>query len=146
MLVEALEARVREVRFDRDPHCALCGDRPTILESQAMESADGELGDVDEIDAAALTAALTTARLLDVREPHEAVLGSLDGAIEIPASRLEARMHELDSAQRYVVACRVGAKSLWAVRRLRDAGFKRLLHLRGGLLAYAAQHPDFDFF
>jgi hypothetical protein len=29
---------------------------------------------------------------------------------------------------------------------LRDAGFKRTVHLRDGLLAYAAQHPDFEFF
>ena len=90
--------------------------------------------------------ALRDARFLDVREPHEAVLGSIDGAIRIPASQLEARMHELDSAARYVVACRVGAKSLWAVRRLHEAGFTRLAHLRGGLLAYAARHEEFDFF
>jgi rhodanese-related sulfurtransferase len=64
----------------------------------------------------------------------------------MPASELEARMHELDSAKRYVVACRVGAKSLWAVGRLRDAGFGRLVHLRGGLLAYAARNAEFDFF
>jgi predicted sulfurtransferase len=29
---------------------------------------------------------------------------------------------------------------------LRDAGFRRVKHLQGGLLAYAAQHPDFQFF
>jgi sulfur-carrier protein adenylyltransferase/sulfurtransferase len=83
---------------------------------------------------------------LDVREPHEAVLGSIAGAVCIPASQLEARMSELDSATRYIVACRVGAKSLWALQRLRDAGFTRLQHLRGGLLAYAAGHEDFEFF
>ncbi|MHB8230808.1 MAG: rhodanese-like domain-containing protein [Vulcanimicrobiaceae bacterium] len=55
-------------------------------------------------------------------------------------------MHELDSSQRYVVACRVGQKSMWAARRLRDAGFTRVRHLRGGLLAYAAQRAEFEFF
>jgi rhodanese-related sulfurtransferase len=55
-------------------------------------------------------------------------------------------MHELDTADAYVVACRVGAKSLWAAGRLRDAGFDRIIHLRGGLLAYAARHSEFDFF
>ncbi|MGA8533332.1 MAG: rhodanese-like domain-containing protein, partial [Candidatus Tumulicola sp.] len=147
MLIETLSARVREVRFDRDPQCALCGERPSIREARAMEYEDSIAADgVEEIAPNALDHALTSARLIDVREPHEAVLGSLAGAIAIPASQLEARMHELDSSQRYVVACRIGAKSQWAVRRLRDAGFTRLLHLRGGLLAYAAQHPDFEFF
>jgi len=84
--------------------------------------------------------------VIDVREPHEAMLGSVAGAIAIPATQLEARMHELDTSQRYVVACRVGVTSQWAMRRLRDAGFTRLLHLRGGLLAYAAQRADFEFF
>ncbi|MBV8116432.1 MAG: molybdopterin-synthase adenylyltransferase MoeB [Candidatus Eremiobacteraeota bacterium] len=147
LLVETLDARVREVRFERDPDCALCGQHPSIREVAAFED-DDEYGadDVEEIDPAQLDATLARARLLDVREPHERALGTLPGAIEIPASQLESRMHELDSAQPYVVACRVGAKSRWAARRLREAGFRRLLHLRGGLLTYAAQHPDFAFF
>jgi molybdopterin/thiamine biosynthesis adenylyltransferase/rhodanese-related sulfurtransferase len=145
MLIETLGARVREVRFDRDPDCAICGERPSILDAQLTDDADGVV-DAEEIDAMQLDAALEGATLLDVREPHEAVLGSVDGAISMPASQLEARMHELDTARRYIVACRVGAKSRWALARLHDAGFTRLLHLRGGLLAYAAQHDDFSFF
>ncbi len=146
MLIETLGARVREVRFARDPGCAICGERPSISQLAAIVVTDGSGAGVDEVEPAALDAALAGALLLDVREPHEAVLGTLGGAIEIPASQLEARMHELDTAKRYVVACRVGVKSRWAVRRLREAGFGRLSHLRGGLLAYAAQRPEFEFF
>lgn len=147
LLIDTLSARTREVRFDRDPQCGLCGERAAIsrIASNVYEEASAE-SPVQEIEADQLDEALREARLLDVREPHEAVLGSIDGAINIPASELEARMYELDSASRYVVACRVGAKSLWAVRRLRDAGFARLQHLRGGLLAYAARHDEFEFF
>ncbi|HVN68509.1 MAG TPA: molybdopterin-synthase adenylyltransferase MoeB [Candidatus Binatia bacterium] len=147
LLVDSLTARVREVRFDRDPGCALCGERPAISDI-SPERYDEMAGDAPfaEIEAAELDEALRDARLLDVREPHEAVLGSIDGALQIPASQLEARMSELDTAARYVVACRVGAKSLWAMRRLHDAGFTKLLHLRGGLLAYAAGHEEFEFF
>jgi sulfur-carrier protein adenylyltransferase/sulfurtransferase len=146
MLIESLGAHVREVRFARDPSCAICGDRPSILRLATIAREDDASADIAEVEPAALDAALAGALLLDVREPHEAVLGSLGGAIEIPASQLEARMHELDTAERYVVACRVGVKSRWAVRRLREAGFGRLSHLRGGLLAYAAQRPDFEFY
>ena len=147
LLVDALGARVREVRFGRDPACALCGESATIAAIAAAKYDEAAAGEsIAEIDAEQLEEALRGARLLDVREPHEAVLGSIDGAIQMPASQLEARMSELDSAARYVVACRVGAKSLWAMHRLRDAGFTRLLHLRGGLLAYAARHEEFEFF
>ena len=147
LLVDSLAARVRELRFDREPECELCGAHPTrtAIEKRAYEPVEVESG-VAEIEADRLEEALRDATLLDVREPHEAVLGSIPGALQMPASQLEERMFELDSAVRYVVACRVGVKSLWAVRRLREAGFERLLHLRGGLLAYAARQEDFEFF
>lgn len=145
LLIDALGARVREVELERDPQCALCGEHPAIAQARLMQS-DPEPLDVDEIDAASLQGALADATLLDVREPHEAVLGVPEGAVHIPASELPARMHELDSARRYIIACRVGQKSLWGARLLRDAGFRRIVHLRGGLLAYAAHHADFEFF
>jgi len=147
LLIDALAGRVREVRFAREAECALCGDHPSIAGVRAAlyeEAAIEQSG--DDVEAGALDEALRGARLLDVREPHEAVLGSIDGAVRIPATQLEARMHELDTAVAYVVACRVGVKSRWAIARLRDAGFTRIRHLRGGLLAYAAQHEEFEFF
>jgi adenylyltransferase/sulfurtransferase len=145
LLIDALGTRMREVEIDRDPECPLCGAHASITQARLMQPELQPL-DVDEIDAAALEEALTEATLLDLREPHEAILGVPGGAVHIPASELPARMHELDSAKRYVVACRVGQKSLWGARLLRDAGFRRIVHLRGGLLAYAAHHADFEFF
>jgi sulfur-carrier protein adenylyltransferase/sulfurtransferase len=144
LLVESLGARTREVRFERDPSCVVCGEHPTIAKARLID--EEEAHDENEIAPYDLDDALVDALLLDVREPHEAALGTIEGAVHIPASELESRMHELDSACQYVVACRVGAKSLWAIRRLRDAGFRRVRHLRGGLLAYAAMNEGFEFF
>ncbi len=144
LLIESLSARTREVHFERDPRCAVCGTPPTITE--AIERDLDDERDESDLVPSELDEALMHAVLLDVREPHEAALGLVEGAVHIPASQLEARLHELDSARTYVVACRVGAKSLWAVRRLRDAGFTRVRHLHGGLLGYAALHDAFAFF
>ncbi|MGR4064082.1 MAG: molybdopterin-synthase adenylyltransferase MoeB [Vulcanimicrobiaceae bacterium] len=146
LLIDALGARTREVRFDRDPSCALCGDAPVIAGAYESEEAGDAGRGVPEVAPEDLEAALVEAILLDVREPHEAVLGIVPGSVHIPAGELEARLHELDSAKRYVVACRVGAKSRWAVGRLADAGFTRLAHLRGGLLAYGALDSGFEVF
>lgn len=144
LLVESLGARTRDVRFERDAHCAVCGDAPTIRDAMLHE--DDEPRDVDELAPDELDRALENATLLDVREPHEIIVANIDGAIAIPASQLEGRLHELDSARRYIVACRVGTTSLWAIQRLREAGFTRVRHLRGGLLAYAALNADFNLF
>ncbi|MDP9017417.1 MAG: HesA/MoeB/ThiF family protein [Candidatus Eremiobacteraeota bacterium] len=147
LLVDALQGNTRTIAFARDPQCAVCGTQSTITDAVEITlPGSGAQTDVDEISADALDAVLRHATLLDVREPHEAVLGVLEGGVHIPASQLEGRMHELDTAKSYVVACRVGQRSLWAVHRMRDAGFAKLHHLRGGLLAYAAQETDFNFF
>lgn len=149
-VIDALGGRMREFRIERDPGCALCGDAPTIRD--VAPAADGVRTiprDAQEIEAPQLYRFLEEhphVRVLDVREPHEAVFGSVEGAISIPASRLEARMHELDTAGEYVVACRVGTRSLWAAQRLRDAGFGRIWHLHGGLLSLAAADASFEFF
>ena len=147
LLVDALDARVREVRIARDPSCPLCGDAPTIRDVAAAPPRDPGPRTVPELDLDAYDAALEAgATLLDVREPHERALGEVPGAVAIPATVLEARMSELDTARTYVVACRVGTKSRWAAERLKEAGFGRVYHLRDGLLALAARDASFDLF
>jgi len=148
MLVDALDARVREVRLARDPACPLCGDAPTLhdVPPDAPTAPETDEYDVAATELDALLARDPQARVLDVREPHEAVLGAPAGAVALPASQLDARLHELDPTAHYVVACRVGAKSRAAARRLRDAGFGGVRHLRDGLLAYAALNDAFDIF
>jgi adenylyltransferase/sulfurtransferase len=149
LIVDALDARVREFAIAVDPECPLDGSHPTIDDVVEVVPRAPEPLAVPEVEPRELDGLLEStpnAFLLDVREPHEAILGAPTGSISMPASDLEARLHELDSAKTYVVACRVGAKSQWAVQRLHDAGLRRLYHLRGGLLAYAASHEDFDIF
>ncbi|HEV3152998.1 MAG TPA: molybdopterin-synthase adenylyltransferase MoeB [Candidatus Baltobacteraceae bacterium] len=146
MLIDALGSQVREFAIERDAQCALCGNSPSITAVREEDEDSAAPPDAQEVQPAELDEALNGAVLLDVRERHEAVLGVLENAIHIPASELQARLHELDSAKSYVVACRVGSKSRWAIQLLRDAGFTRVTHLNGGLLGYAALDPGFAFF
>jgi len=151
LLIDALGARTREVALSVDPACPLHGERPTIRDVVPLAEAPAEplargVASLAAADLDALLAARPQAWILDVREPHEAVLGTPARSVHVPASVLDAHLHELDSAREYVVACRVGAKSRWAAARLYDAGFRRLYHLDGGLLAYAAQGAPFDVF
>jgi adenylyltransferase/sulfurtransferase len=149
LVIDALDARSREFAVASDPDCPLHGANPTIVDvSDVVPRPQAPLG-VPELDAATFDAFLDEhpdAIVLDVREPHEAVLGAPPHSQAIPASVLESHMHELDSAQTYVVACRVGAKSRWAVQRLHDAGFRKIYHLRGGLVEYAAAQERFEAF
>jgi len=77
--------------------------------------------------------------IIDVREPHEWAICRIDGARLVPLGSLASRVHEFDSGRTYVLQCRSGVRSARALGLLRQAGFHRLLNLRGGILAWARE-------
>jgi adenylyltransferase/sulfurtransferase len=79
--------------------------------------------------------------IVDVREPHEWEIGNLGsvGARLIPLGRLPEHMNELSSADEIVLQCRTGGRSAKALLQLRDAGFRRLWNLKGGILAWSEE-------
>jgi adenylyltransferase/sulfurtransferase len=74
--------------------------------------------------------------VLDVREPHEYQICNIGGHL-IPLGDLPKRVSELDSSQEIVAHCRSGVRSAKAVDFLRQAGFKKVHNLAGGILAWA---------
>jgi rhodanese-related sulfurtransferase len=71
--------------------------------------------------------------VLDVRRDDEFAQGHIPGAVHIPHDRLAARLAELAGAQdrEVVVYCRSGRRAALALETLKNAGFRRLAHLRG---------------
>jgi adenylyltransferase/sulfurtransferase len=55
----------------------------------------------------------------------------------IPLGELPRRVHELDSSREIVAHCRSGKRSAEAVDFLRKAGFRKILNLKGGILAWS---------
>ena len=78
--------------------------------------------------------------VLDVRTPKEFAEGHVPGAINISHDELEARLLELeaDRDRDVVVYCRSGKRTGLALDVLEKAGFKRLYHLEGDYLGWAA--------
>jgi len=76
--------------------------------------------------------------LVDVRTDAERSLGSLPGSTPVPLEDAAAGVLPPLPDGRVVVLCRSGARSERAVRALRAAGRIDVAHLRGGLLAWAA--------
>lgn len=78
--------------------------------------------------------------LLDVRRPEEwdDELGHLEGAVQIPDDEVSARLDELpaDRDTPILVYCRSGRRSSRVAWELFLAGYKTVLNLDGGLLAY----------
>jgi len=74
--------------------------------------------------------------ILDVREPHEYQICNLGGHL-IPLGELPRRVHELDSSREIVAHCRSGKRSAEAVDFLSKAGFRKIVNLKGGILAWS---------
>jgi rhodanese-related sulfurtransferase len=77
--------------------------------------------------------------LLDVREPWETQICSIDGSVHIPMSSVVARKNELDSEIPTVVICHHGGRSLQVGAFLEGMGFSKVFNLYGGVDGWARE-------
>src|SRR5258706_5887224 len=148
VLVDALALTFRELALRKDPDCPLCGPRPTITELVDYEAFCG-LSPVEQADAATQGLEISAPELsawlargdapvlIDVREPHEWEIARIPGATLIPLRALPGRASELDSSREIVLHCHHGQRSMRALEFLRQAGFRKLKNLRGGIDAWS---------
>ena len=72
--------------------------------------------------------------LLDVREPTECSVESVEGAVNIPLPELRTRLGELPKDREIHVICRYGQRAYYATRLLMQNGFE-VRNLSGGMLS-----------
>ncbi|MBZ5648055.1 MAG: molybdopterin-synthase adenylyltransferase MoeB [Acidobacteriia bacterium] len=146
LLVDALGMRFRELKLRKNPECPICGPNRTITKLIDYQQFCGIRGEdapvsttVPEMTVEELKRRLNAKEdlfVLDVREPHEYQICNIQGHL-IPLGDLPKRVHELDSSREIVAHCRSGVRSAKAVDFLRQAGFKKVKNLQGGILAWA---------
>jgi molybdopterin/thiamine biosynthesis adenylyltransferase/rhodanese-related sulfurtransferase len=147
LLFDALAMHFRELRLRKNPNCAVCGPNPTITKLIDYEEFCGIRGEETPVNTNGIPEMTPTelkARLdrgddlfiLDVREPHEYQICHLNGHL-IPLGELTRRVNELDSSREIVAYCRSGKRSADAVQFLKQAGFRKIWNLKGGILAWS---------
>ena len=138
LLLDALGARWQELTIRRDPNCAVCGREATITELVDYDVFCGLAPTVSVDEFRTLRAQEEATLLLDVRQPQEAALMSMQADQLIPVEELPSRMHELQARMedRIVVHCQTGTRSMQAVHILRSAGYSRAISLEGGVEAW----------
>ena len=148
LLVDALGMKFRELKLRKNPECPACGTHPTVTELIDYQQFCGIRGEETPVTATSSIPEIQPEELkrrldakedvfvLDVREPHEYQICNLGGYL-IPLGDLPKRVNELDSSREIVAHCRSGVRSAKAVDFLRQAGFKKVRNLAGGILAWA---------
>src|SRR5437016_8094925 len=103
---DALKMKFREFNLRRDPQCPVCGDSPTITEPIDYEQFCGVATNVPTVSVRELKQKLDArepVQLVDVREPFEHEIASIDSARLIPLGELPDRLSELDRDRLTVV-------------------------------------------
>jgi adenylyltransferase/sulfurtransferase len=134
---DALDGGFREVEYERSPEVEpITG----LIDYEAFCSVSPDEPVADEIDSVGLSALLQTGfRLIDVREPWEASIASIEGSELIPMGVLGNTIGEFDRDEPLVLYCHHGTRSAHALEALRRNGFTRATHLAGGIDEYARQ-------
>ncbi len=78
-------------------------------------------------------------RLIDVREPAEHDVASVDGAELLPLSRFDEWADALDPAEEMIVMCHHGIRSGQVCAFLARQGFQKLYNLSGGIDAWSIE-------
>jgi adenylyltransferase/sulfurtransferase len=150
LLYDALAMRFRELKLRRNPECPVCGDHPTIKElidyqqfcgipheEPAASTTNVSGTEIDPLEVKAKLDRHDDFVLIDVREPHEYQICKIPGSKLIPLGDLPKRVNELDSSVEIVAHCKSGMRSAKACDFLRQAGFRKVKNMKGGILAWS---------
>jgi molybdopterin/thiamine biosynthesis adenylyltransferase/rhodanese-related sulfurtransferase/molybdopterin converting factor small subunit len=154
LLYDALGMRFRELKLRKNPECPVCGEHPTITKlidyhqfcgvpnPQKPAAAQETKVNEGEIDVKEVKRKLDSGEkfvLIDVREPHEYRIASIPGAKLIPLGEFPKHIGEFDPEADIVIHCKSGMRSAKACGILRNAGFKHVRNMKGGILAWSDQ-------
>jgi adenylyltransferase/sulfurtransferase len=147
LLYDALNMSFRELKLRRDPNCPVCGDHPTVTKlidyqefcgmRPTPPASTANEGVIDPTEVKAKLDRGDDFVLIDVREPHEFQICRIPGSQLIPLGELPKHLNELDRDADIVAHCKSGGRSQKAVDLLKQNGFKHVLNMTGGILAWS---------
>lgn len=146
LLFDVWQMKQRELRLERAPDCPVCGEHPSIHALIDYEEFCGLKPDEAEVPVESVTALELHAwieegrplQLIDIREPHERAIAKFPQAKVMPLGQIVRRIGEFDPTVDAVFLCKIGQRSIFAIRALQRAGYQgRVMNLKDGLNAWA---------
>jgi adenylyltransferase/sulfurtransferase len=176
LLYDALDMSFTRLKVRKDPTCPVCGvpaeqvqlidyeqfcGMPAHDHSEFKVQQNGHMNNQTaktEITVKELKSRLDSGEdvlVLDVRNPHEWEINSLDNSLRIPKPQIEAAKNDvlagrkrledtvlakIPSDREVVVYCRTGKRSADSITFLKEVGYTNpLVNLEGGIVAWADQ-------
>ena len=160
MIYDALEMEFRKLKVRKDPSCALCGENPTVTGLIDYDAFCGAVSDEAAEAAAGSTISVVQLEhmlkeredgqfsdgqrdfvLIDVREPNEAEINHIPGAVLIPKGEFlnGNALGQLPSDKQIVMHCKSGVRSAETLAIVKGAGYADAVHVGGGVVAWVSQ-------
>ena len=160
VIYDALEMEYRKLKVRKDPSCALCGDNPTVTGLIDYDAFCGAVSDEAAEAAAGSTISVVQLEhmlkerengqfsdgqrdfvLIDVREPNEAEINHIPGAVLIPKGEFlnGNALGQLPSDKQIVMHCKSGVRSAETLAIVKGAGYADAVHVGGGVVAWVSQ-------
>lgn len=100
----------------------------------------------DEVEQFLLADNSSDLTIIDVGTPDEFKSRCVSGAknIDVKSSDFLDKIAELDKNGSYLVYCRSGKRSAEALMQMRNAGFKNVIELEGGIMNWRETGHDLD--
>jgi sulfur-carrier protein adenylyltransferase/sulfurtransferase len=149
----ALTQNFATLTLGRNRACPLCGERPSISGLQQVEAACAPVSTEKKPPAPAdfpLELSATEAKaimdhsvddalIVDVREPYELEICSVQGARHIPMRQIPEQLDALPKDKHLLILCHSGGRSLRVTEFLRARGLNAVSNIEGGIDAWATE-------
>jgi len=77
--------------------------------------------------------------LLDVREPYERRLASIEPSLHIPLQEVPERLSEIPKDKAVIIYCHSGVRSMMVAGFLANRGWESVANLAGGIDAWSLE-------
>ena len=145
LLYDALAMKFRELKLRKNPECLCATGQVKLIDYEQFCGIPKQpepppmSAEISPKEVKALIDAKENFVLIDVREPHEFQIGRIPASTLIPLGDLPKKVAELDPAANYVLHCKMGGRSAKGCDVLRQAGFKNVRNMTGGISAWSDQ-------
>lgn len=135
---DAMTDTLRHYPIEKKLSCPVCVQHRSTLEDfmKYNPKAPPEVPSITCLALQKLRANHTPHILVDVREPWEREICTIDGALSIPLGQFEAELTRLNPDSHIVLQCRSGGRSACATKILQDHGYSNVHNLEGGILEW----------
>lgn len=145
LLYDALAMKFRELKLRKNPECLCATGQVKLIDYEQFCGIPKQpepppmSAEISPKEVKALIDAKENFVLIDVREPHEFQIGRIPTSTLIPLGDLPKKVAELDPNANYVLHCKMGGRSAKGCDVLRQAGFKNVRNMTGGISAWSDQ-------